>query len=339
MAVQILTDKFDSPKQLCRSCLHSRVRRGVGLVCGLTAEPPDYYVHCYDFKLFKFRDDKMHRSNHEYQQTVVNFFLALILIAVMVLLNLLISIELSLTILMLFLVVYAVLYAKKPMIVNRFGWFPYIYLIAVGYAAKRKLVKTDEELRIIQTHILKLMGWTAISQANEVLKKKTNSLEELEKYAKKLSPEESILCFSMVCEMYVFYNLNDFLKSDVLKEIAMKLNLNTDDYLKTKKKYETRELNFHKRIFEQKQREKLEKEAREKRRSERVIVKDNTDYYSVLGLKKDCSNEEIKKKFRLLAVRFHPDKFIKNEPAQEKAQEKFKIISEAYNYIRRSRGF
>lgn len=32
------------------------------------------------------------------------------------------------------------------------------------------------------------------------------------------------------------------------------------------------------------------------------------DYYEVLGLKKDCTNDEIKKAFRKLAVKLHPDK-------------------------------
>ncbi len=50
------------------------------------------------------------------------------------------------------------------------------------------------------------------------------------------------------------------------------------------------------------------------------------DYYEVLGLKKGASNEEIKKAYRKLAVKYHPDK----NPGDKEAEEKFKEINEAY---------
>jgi curved DNA-binding protein len=49
------------------------------------------------------------------------------------------------------------------------------------------------------------------------------------------------------------------------------------------------------------------------------------DYYKVLGVSKTASQEEIKKVFRKLAVKFHPDK----NPGDKKAEERFKEISEA----------
>jgi len=50
------------------------------------------------------------------------------------------------------------------------------------------------------------------------------------------------------------------------------------------------------------------------------------DYYTILGVKKEASAEEIKKAYRKLALKFHPDK-TKGDKAKE---EKFKEISEAY---------
>jgi len=50
------------------------------------------------------------------------------------------------------------------------------------------------------------------------------------------------------------------------------------------------------------------------------------DYYQVLGVKKGASVDEIKKAYRKLAVKYHPDK----NPGDKRAEDKFKEINEAY---------
>jgi curved DNA-binding protein len=52
-----------------------------------------------------------------------------------------------------------------------------------------------------------------------------------------------------------------------------------------------------------------------------------TDYYQILGVSRDATTEEIKKAYRKLAMKYHPDK-AKGDKKQ--AEEKFKQISEAY---------
>lgn len=51
-----------------------------------------------------------------------------------------------------------------------------------------------------------------------------------------------------------------------------------------------------------------------------------TDYYSVLGVEKSAAPEEIKKAFRKLAVKYHPDR----NPNDKNAEDRFKEINEAY---------
>ena len=54
------------------------------------------------------------------------------------------------------------------------------------------------------------------------------------------------------------------------------------------------------------------------------------DYYLILGVNKDTSAQDIKKAFRQLALRYHPDH---NPGDVKEAEEKFKEINEAYEVL------
>src|SRR5437867_1431362 len=53
------------------------------------------------------------------------------------------------------------------------------------------------------------------------------------------------------------------------------------------------------------------------------------DYYDVLGVPRDAGEAEIKKAYRQLAVRYHPDR----NPGDKAAEEKFKEAAEAYSVL------
>jgi len=53
------------------------------------------------------------------------------------------------------------------------------------------------------------------------------------------------------------------------------------------------------------------------------------DYYEVLGVSKNASEDEIKKAYRKLAIKYHPDR----NPGDTEAEAKFKEAAEAYNVL------
>src|SRR6266496_4161681 len=57
------------------------------------------------------------------------------------------------------------------------------------------------------------------------------------------------------------------------------------------------------------------------------------DYYEILGVSRNVSEEDIKKTYRRLAMKYHPDRNANNQESEEK----FKQIKEAYEVLSDSR--
>lgn len=68
---------------------------------------------------------------------------------------------------------------------------------------------------------------------------------------------------------------------------------------------------------------------------------DNLDAcYKVLEVEKSASNEEIKKAYRSMAIKYHPDKLSHlGDDIRKASEEKFKKVNEAYDKIKKDRGF
>ncbi len=62
------------------------------------------------------------------------------------------------------------------------------------------------------------------------------------------------------------------------------------------------------------------------------------DPYTVLGVSRSATDDEIKKAYRALAKKYHPDNYEDTNPLKELASEKMKEINEAYDAIQRNKG-
>ncbi|MBC8377359.1 MAG: molecular chaperone DjiA [FCB group bacterium] len=70
-----------------------------------------------------------------------------------------------------------------------------------------------------------------------------------------------------------------------------------------------------------------------------IFVKNTNSYYKILEIDPSANDQEIKKAYRSMATRFHPDKVQHLGPEfQKMAEDKFKAINEAYQEIKTERG-
>jgi DnaJ like chaperone protein len=70
-----------------------------------------------------------------------------------------------------------------------------------------------------------------------------------------------------------------------------------------------------------------------------MFVKDTNSAYQILEVEPSASDDEIKKAYRKMAVKYHPDKVSHlGEDVQKAAKEKFQKLTEAYDQIKKQRG-
>lgn len=71
-----------------------------------------------------------------------------------------------------------------------------------------------------------------------------------------------------------------------------------------------------------------------------MFIKDTNQYYTILEIDKNASEEDIKKAYRRMAMKYHPDKIAgQGEEFEKAAREKFQKVNEAYQAIKAEKGF
>jgi DnaJ like chaperone protein len=71
-----------------------------------------------------------------------------------------------------------------------------------------------------------------------------------------------------------------------------------------------------------------------------MFIRDVDSAYKILEIRPDAKEEEIKRAYRTMALKYHPDRVSHlGEEFQHAAKEKFQKVNEAYNTIKKERGF
>ncbi len=71
-----------------------------------------------------------------------------------------------------------------------------------------------------------------------------------------------------------------------------------------------------------------------------MFVVNINSYYTILEVEPTATNEEIKKSYRSLAIKHHPDKVgYLGDDVRKNAEQKFQKITEAYDKVKKERGF
>ena len=70
-----------------------------------------------------------------------------------------------------------------------------------------------------------------------------------------------------------------------------------------------------------------------------MFYRDVDSDYKVLGVESTSTDEEVKKAYRKMAIKFHPDKVAQmGEEYQKGAKEKFQKIQDSYEAVKKRRG-
>ena len=71
-----------------------------------------------------------------------------------------------------------------------------------------------------------------------------------------------------------------------------------------------------------------------------MFIKSADNAYKILEIEPSATDQEVKKAYRTMAKKYHPDKVIsENEAIKKGAEEKFKEVQKAYEIIQQERGF
>jgi DnaJ like chaperone protein len=114
-----------------------------------------------------------------------------------------------------------------------------------------------------------------------------------------------------------------------------------EEFLKEEERKEkTRQEQHQQRSQQHGRSEESSRQYQQQREQAKARVKDELYYFRLLGLQPTATNEEIKRAYKELVVKYHPDKTVHlGDELQQLAKQKTQEINEAYQRLRQRRGF
>lgn len=365
---------YNQREKLCVNCIYGKSTKSGTVYCHKTSKVPNFDFFCPDFKIHtesEFRAERLLKikkidliiTQSDIDEKTNTFVLVFFVIAVSIfgifgtILNSLSPhgkeiFGIILAIVVVIVIVSSIIIANNKLkfyrllmpnpFSGKFTHLPYYYLVLSLHLYSKKGKHSTEDLRIIEQTIIRVFGQRYLKYAKYFISYGTKGEingKYFRKYALKIDYKFRILLFMLSAELCVHNNIEKFRNSEVLKIIAFILDIQPEHYTQIKKDIEIKEFEYHKKIEEQKRQEEAERKRQRRQKSYRIFSIVKKDYYSILGLKSNASISEIKSKFRKLAIKFHPDKYINNSTEQKEASKKFKKYSEAYNHLKRKKGF
>ncbi len=375
--LEYILKKFNRPDKQCINCIYGKFTKKGKVFCFKTKKKPDFYPYCPNFKLYgnsQFSDtkllkisnlrsliiDKIINPNNDLSARATMAMLMIPVIATSLLFTYSLGLKnhiltiILVSIFILFIVAFIFAQIKKVELyrlllpnplVSKKTHLPYYYIVLTLDLIKEKENSGNTDLRIIEQTITRVFGPRYLKFAKHFMNYGTRGEIDgkyFAKYAQKMKYDYRILLFTLIAEMYAHNNLSNFTKSDILRKKATLLDIYISDYQEIKELIKNKEYEREQKIKE----EKRQREAEERRQRQynwqnhRSVTRAYKNYYKVIDLQSDCSIQEIKKQFKKLALQYHPDRYVgKSEKEQLDASEKFKEISEAYNILKKRRGF
>ena len=186
--------------------------------------------------------------------------------------------------------------------------------------------------------------WRAARQM-ESFKQEGNKYYGIEQYAEAAESYQKAIDLNLDCDTYLSVlhsnRAQALLKlkraADALKDLDIALEIDKT-YVKALLRRATAHTmldNFQEAVYDLEKARQLDPENRDIQRQLReaqVALKrsQKKDYYKILGVSHTATNEEIKKAYRKLALKWHPDR---NPDNREVAEQKFKEITEAHEVL------